>query len=99
MPLPRSLQPLVSSRRFWTDFLWETEARGEDGQAAYPELQDCMVELPFADGYRLSLSLDKWLSYLSLGLGVAGGETVEIAWDDQAHWHLPSGLLAAGGGE
>src|SRR5579862_3894297 len=83
MILPQSLHPLVRMRRFWTDFFWQTEPQ-DDG---YPELESCTVELPVAEGYLLSLSLDPGLSYFSLRFASPGQEAVEIAWDDTAHWH------------
>src|SRR5262249_40043151 len=69
------------TRRFWTDFFWETRA------PEYPRLKDCTVRLPIAGGYRLGLSLDEFLCYFSLEFACPGRKAVEIAWDDQAHWH------------
>ncbi len=81
--LPKSLQLLARTRRFWTDFLWETETE----ENAYLGLEGCAVDLPVAGGFRLSLSLDPALCYFSLGFASPGQKTVEIAWDDQAQWH------------
>jgi hypothetical protein len=83
MPLPHPLRSLARTRRFWTDFFWETDS----GSNAYPELAGCTIELPLASGYGLSLSLDAGLCYFSLGFFSPETETIEIAWDDQAHWH------------
>ncbi|HEY8460198.1 MAG TPA: hypothetical protein VIM99_07445, partial [Blastocatellia bacterium] len=81
MPLPESLRPLIGTRRFWTDFFWITEVE-ED---AYLDLEDCRVELPLAGGYGVSLSLNEELCYHSLGFISPRAETVEIAFEDEAH--------------
>jgi hypothetical protein len=83
MPLPTLLQALARTRRFWTDFFGQTEAQGD----AYSSLKDCTVNLAVAGGYELTLGLDSALCYFSLGFLVPGREAMEIAWDDQAHWH------------
>jgi hypothetical protein len=83
MPIPSELLTLAKSRRFWTDFFWITETV----RHGYPELADCRVELPLPDGSRMLLLLDKALCYFSLQFAAPGSEPIEIAWDDQAHWH------------
>ncbi len=77
-----SLQRLARIRRFWTDFFWQTEPDG-----GYPQLAGRTIRFTLAGGYKLSLSLDEGLHYFSLGFTAPRQETVEIAWDDQAHWH------------
>jgi hypothetical protein len=88
MPLPAALQPLLSSPRFWTDFLWETDATrsGQTG-GPYPQLDGCLVELPIATGFGLSLSLNAYLSYFQLDLTTPDRLPIMLAFDDQAHWH------------
>ncbi len=88
MPLPAPLKPLLRTRRFWTDFLWVTEPCAlPGGGLPYPELQVCRVDLPVADGFELRLSLDEYLALFQLDLAAPGHDSVNIAWDDQAHWH------------
>ncbi|MEZ6184926.1 MAG: hypothetical protein R3F62_07940 [Planctomycetota bacterium] len=85
MPLPPPLRPLVRTRRFWTDALWETET-ADRGAGAYPALAECVLHLPVGAGYALTLELDRDLSRFSLGVTSPEG-SAEIAWDDRAHWH------------
>jgi hypothetical protein len=86
--VPPALKPLLTKRRFWTDCLWETEAYSVgQKEPRYPELKDCKVQLPIADGFSLTLSLDEHLSYFSLDFIAPQREPVNVAWDDQAHWH------------
>lgn len=88
MPLPASLEPFLKTRRFWTDFLWETEPSLSPGEEPpYPELHDCRIDLPVADGFELRLSLDEGLDSFELDFVAPGRDAVNIAWDDQAHWH------------
>lgn len=81
MPLPPALKSLVQSRRFWTDFLWESEV--QDG--SYVDLERCRVHFPIGGGYRLSLTIDQHLEYFSLTFISPDEAPVEIAWDGQAH--------------
>lgn len=83
MPLPEPLQAVIKKRRFWTDFFWITNADEGD----YPGLDDCDVELPVTEEYQLSLNFSAWLSCFVLNFIDADGKSVEIAHDDQAHWH------------
>jgi hypothetical protein len=78
MPLPKSLQLLVRTRRFWTDSFWVTDRQ----ENAYSEFESCVVDLPVAGGYGLSLSFGECLDYFSLGFVSPSTETVEIAYDD-----------------
>jgi hypothetical protein len=84
MPLPSAVLNAARTRRFWSDYCFETEAREKD----YPELED--IELEFIvnedEDYGLSLVFSAWLGYFSLKL-VTPIDSDEIAWDDQAHWH------------
>lgn len=83
MILPAALAPLLGKRDFWHRFFWDLEDDHE-----YPELEECEVALPLVDGGELVLGLDENLVYFSLGLRHPSlPEVVEIAWDDQAHWH------------
>lgn len=81
--LPAALTPLIGQPKFWRRFFWDLEDDHE-----YPELEECEVVLPLVDGGELVLGLDESLSYFSLSLRHPSlPEEVEIAWDDQAHWH------------
>jgi hypothetical protein len=86
--IPAALKPLLTKRRFWTDFLWETEAYAVgQNEPRYPELKDCKVEFPIVDGFGLTLSLNEHLTYFCLDFTGPQRRPVNIAWDDQAHWH------------
>ena len=87
MPLPDAVARLVSTRRFWTDYFWITDAVGEAATDPYPELGDCELRFRVGPRHALVLRLDPWLSYISLDLSVAGGAPIELGFDDQAHWH------------
>jgi hypothetical protein len=83
MPLPSSMQSVVRQRRFWTDFLFETEPDAE-----YAELVGCRIRFDVSRDYGLVLDLDELLGRVVLLLRQTGmQDPVEIAWDDQAHWH------------
>jgi hypothetical protein len=83
MPLPPNILAAVNSRRFWTDLFWITETSDQ----GYPHLAGCKVDVLLSDGGRLSLSIDEMLCSFSLEFAGPGRAPVEIAWDDQAHWH------------
>ena len=83
MHLPQPLQSLLRTRRFWTDFFWETHADFE----AYPELDGCTLGFPVAPGYVLALTLDDSLSFFSLAIKAPAQEAVRIGWDDEGHYH------------
>lgn len=83
MILPDALAALLHQRDFWRRFFWDLEDDHE-----YPELEECQIALPLVDGGELVLGLDEGLSYFSLGLRHPSlPDDVEIAWDDQSHWH------------
>jgi hypothetical protein len=91
MSVPPALLSLAQKPRFWTDFFWDTEPDydwQDDEASPYPQLKHCHIELYVSRQYRLTLALDEDLSYFSLQLRHSGNKKpVEIAWDDQAHWH------------
>jgi hypothetical protein len=89
MPLPVPLRSLVQDRRFWTDYFWEEDSELDAIVAGrYRDLRDCRVDFPVSDHYGLVLDMDEELSYFSLSLrSPEASDPVEIAWDDQAHWH------------
>ena len=79
---PAALVTLSRSVQFWKDYFWE------DGptDAHYPDLADCTVRLEVAPGWALTLALDEDLAAMELSIEGLG-ETAELGWDDQAHWH------------
>ncbi|KAM5349919.1 hypothetical protein ACJ41O_006424 [Fusarium nematophilum] len=85
MPIPEALQAVVSHRRFWTDFFWETDANKDD----YPGMDWIHVHFPVTTKYKVSLSLGSSMSYFALEFHPDTGSKrgVEVAHDDQAHWH------------
>jgi hypothetical protein len=90
MPLPQALNLHVRDPRFWSDYTFETEpdVDWDEDEAPYPALKDCRITFPTSPEYALTLDLEDLLSYFSLGLRHPDApEPVEVAWDDQAHWH------------
>jgi hypothetical protein len=86
--IPDALRARTSDKRFWTDYLFLTEADWEGSDPPYPDLVGAHVELRFARDLGLVLELDEHMGYFSLQLRrPAKPEPEEIAWDDQAHWH------------
>lgn len=85
MPLPQDLARQARDGRFWTDAYWLTSAdeRENEGEA----LNSCTLRFEVSDRHALVLQFDGEFQYFSLGLSVDGDAPVEIAWDDQAHFH------------
>ena len=82
MLFPDAFLALTQRPEFWSQFFFETW--GEE----FPELDNCRLVFPVGRGYALTLDLDSSLAYFGLRLRHPGvPEPVEIAWDDQAHWH------------
>jgi hypothetical protein len=91
MPLPDALSAAVRVKRFWTDFLWMTDAafpeEGEEDERDYPAFGTCHLVFP-AGPHAVTLTFDDMHCSFSLGLLPAGEkEPVQIGWDDQTHWH------------
>lgn len=89
MPLPEFLTTLLQSPRFWKDFFWMTEGEPHSFRSdpPYPQLAKFKLGLPICDGYGLSLSFDHNLITFSLDFIAPNEDPVNIAFDDQAHWH------------
>jgi hypothetical protein len=90
MLLPEALRDAVRDPRFWLLSVWDNEAGNlpDWDEEVYQGLTDCRVTFPVSPEYALVLELDAGLSYFSLGLQHPGApEPVQVAWDDQAHWH------------
>jgi hypothetical protein len=84
MPLPQAVHQLTGSPGFWADYLFLEDGPAEE----YPTLDSARLDFDVCPGYRLTLSLDRQLSYHGLGFVYPGMDSpVEIGWDDQAHWH------------
>jgi len=83
MPMPMSLLSIFGRKHFWNDYLFQDDSGGD-----YPELDQCRIPFDLSTRYGLVLGLDDLLcqSILSLRHPDAG-HPVQIAWDDQAHWH------------
>src|SRR5262249_17386026 len=83
MPLPTALLAACKTKRFWTDYLWFTEA----GSKVYPKLAKAKVGISLPCAYRLALSLADSRAYCSLPSGGTLGGPAAIGWDDQADCH------------
>jgi hypothetical protein len=84
MPLPEAVRQLAGSPGFWADYLFLEDGPGEER----PALDGARLDFGVCPGYQVSLSLDRHLCYHGLGFIYPGAaSTVEIGWDDQAHWH------------
>ena len=84
--IPDALRARARDKRFWTDYLFITEADWAS-DPAYPDLVGAHVELRLARDLGLVLELDH-MGNFSLCLRRPGRpEPEEIGWDDQAHWH------------
>jgi len=90
MRLPRPLAALLASSAFWRRFFWEDEgqqgAPGEDEPSV--DLADFVVPFRIEADLGLDLGVSASCGYISLSLvHPALASPVEIAWDDDAHWH------------
>jgi hypothetical protein len=82
MPFPPAIFDLARRPAFWSRFFFETWGEG------FPKLEGCQLRFPVGPAYALVLHLDPALGYFGLDLQQPGSaEPIEIAWDDQAHWH------------
>ena len=82
MPFPESFLKLTHRPEFWSQFFFD------GGNQEFPNLENCRLEFPVGPQYALVLNLDEFLGYFGLNLKHPNtSEPVEIAWDDQAHWH------------
>lgn len=86
MPLPAELQPRLDDPAFWRAYFWESDEDGDEEND--DEDEEFAVELPVGEGYALLLSFDSSCDYISLEMRTPeDDDTVELGWDDQAHWH------------
>jgi len=77
-------QGVFHRKEFWTDYFWITE----DDDVYYQEVRNHPIEFRISNEYALSLSIDPHLWEDTLYLIHPGsGEPVQLAWDDQAHFH------------
>ena len=83
MPLPSSLKLLVQQREFWECFFWEQEVETDDKSGS----ENWVIPFPVGGGYGLSLSFDESFVHFSLDFVSPHQKPMQIAWDDQAHWH------------
>jgi hypothetical protein len=80
-----SLLSTVGRKHFWTDYLFVLEG---DSSQEYPELDRCRIQFEISTQYGLVLQIDERLSEATLFLKHPDArKPVQIAWDDQAHWH------------
>src|SRR5437868_1311971 len=70
MPLPQAVLQLTGSPGFWADYLFLEDGPGEE----YPALDGARVDLDVCPGYRLTLGLDRHLSYHGLRFAPPGGD-------------------------
>src|SRR5262245_39038856 len=71
-------------KRFWTDYLYLTEAEDEDEDD--PPEWDVVFDVGARVGLLLSIEYGGEVTLFLRDAWVAV-EPVQIAWDDEAHWH------------
>ncbi|MBX7223157.1 MAG: hypothetical protein K1Y36_24635 [Blastocatellia bacterium] len=93
------IEALLAGKRFWSDYFWDTEVEwgddeeegeeGEEGEGTpYVIFEEQPLRFPLSPHSGLLLQLDSGLGYHSLQLWDSElSQPIEIAWDDQAHWH------------
>jgi hypothetical protein len=72
---------LMRSPSFWSAFFWDRE-----GETTFP-FPATTWRLEVDDLRAFVLRIAKNFSRVSLSVEDAGGEPIELAWDDLAHWH------------
>ena len=73
---------LAHDETFWARYEWRLQ-----DDFAYPELEEEPIRLPVTDEASLVLETGDDFGYISLLLEDEDGELIEIAWDDEAHFH------------
>lgn len=73
---------LMHDKTFWARYEWRLQ-----DDFAYPELEEEPVRLPVTDQAGLVIETGDDFSYISLLLEEEDEDLIEIAWDDEAHFH------------
>lgn len=76
------LDQLAYSRLFWDRYEWRVE-----DDFAYEALEDQPTVMKLTEQYSVWLDPGEDLGYISFGLQETGKEAIELAWDDQGHFH------------
>lgn len=83
VPIPHQLKPRLREPEFWRAYFFQNEV-----PTSALDRETYRVEFPLTRGMGIALDLSSCLSYHSLNIiHPALQSSVEIAWDDQAHWH------------
>ncbi|GBF73836.1 hypothetical protein PA598K_02159 [Paenibacillus sp. 598K] len=73
---------LAQDKKFWARYEWRLQ-----DDFAYQELEEEPIRLPVTDEVDLVLDTGEDFSYISLMIDDGDEEMIEIAWDDEAHFH------------
>jgi hypothetical protein len=101
MNLPTALPGLARKKDFWARFFWfredsvtyaDLETYRQPVPQEYRELlgeslPGCRIDYPVGEGYGLRLEFGLEFGDFQLNLLRPKKKPVQIAWDDQAHWH------------
>ncbi|WP_285696723.1 hypothetical protein [Actinomadura sp. NBRC 104412] len=88
MPLDDALKARMAEPDFWPVYLFDEDVADDAFDDAFDdEEEDLQAQFAVGDGYGLVLTLD-FFGYYGLCLVAPGlAEAVQVAWDDQAHFH------------
>jgi hypothetical protein len=96
VPLPAELRAYLDDPDFWRAYFFEDRTDDEDDQDDEDDEDDededeaspLVAEFPVGGGYTLVLNIDAGLGMVRLAMRCpASVKTLELGWDDQAHWH------------
>ncbi|MFD0715356.1 hypothetical protein [Paenibacillus sp. GCM10027626] len=73
---------LFYSKKFWDRYFWDLH-----DEFSYEILEDNPIRFHLTENDTLLLDPGEDLAYISLGFQYKGEEELEIAWDDEAHFH------------
>ena len=73
---------LAQDKKFWARYEWRLQ-----DDFAYSELEEEPIRLPVTDEADLVLDTGEDFAYISLMFDAGDEEMIEIAWDDEAHFH------------
>jgi hypothetical protein len=92
VPLSDELQARLGDPAFWRAYFFDDhvpdETDEDDYQGDEHDASPLVVEFPVGGGYALVLDIGAGFSMIKLGMRTPdSGQTLELGWDDQAHWH------------
>ncbi|GIF09509.1 hypothetical protein [Actinoplanes siamensis] len=88
MPLPADLQARLNDPSFWRAYFFEDEGIEDEGEDVQDDEESIVVEFPVGGGYALTLDICVGLHMVNLAMRTPDSpETLELGWDDEAHWH------------